>query len=208
MRVLVIGAGGRTGRHIVEQALGHGHDVRAFVRSTEPGLAHPRLEVVRGDVLDFDAVNAAVEGCDAVAFALGSGGGSKVTVFSEGIANVIHAMAVHQIYKLAAISAAGTFARDDSRLSMGFRLKIKTTLKPVYDDLERMEQRIMASALDWTIVRPVGLSDGPKTGDYRTSLDGQLLPKSSRVSRADVAALVLKALETQVYTHSAVTIAD
>ena len=70
MVILVVGAAGRTGRQIVEQALGHGHEVRAMVRSMELGLAHDRLEVVTGDALDFDTVNAAVEGVDAVAFAV------------------------------------------------------------------------------------------------------------------------------------------
>ena len=62
MRVLVIGAAGRTGRHIVERALGHGHDVTAFVHSTPLELANERLTSITGDVRDFDAVSAAVVG--------------------------------------------------------------------------------------------------------------------------------------------------
>ena len=117
-------------------------------------------------------------------------------------------MALHEVPKLAAVSAAGTFARDDSRISLGFRLLMKTALKPVYDDMERMEQRIMASGVDWTIVRPVGLSDGPLTGRYRVSLDGSLLPKATRISREDVAACVLKSLETTAFSRRAIVIGD
>ncbi len=208
MMILVIGAAGRTGRHIVEQALGHGHTVRAMVHSTELSVSHERLEIVRGDVLDFDAVNSAVEGVDGVAFAAGSGGGRDVRVFSDGIANVLHAMAAHDVSALVAISAAGVFARKDRRMAMGFRTMIATVLKPVYDDLERMEQRIAASGTSWTIVRPVGLSDTPATGHYRLSLDGSLLRKASRVSRADVAAVALKALETGSFDRMTLVIAD
>ena len=66
----------------------------------------------------------------------------------------------------------------------------------------------MASDLDWTIVRPVGLTDEPASGSYRISRDGSLLPKATRISREDVAALVVKALETDIYHRRAVVIAQ
>lgn len=206
MRLLVLGAAGRTGRLVVQRALGHGHEVRAFVHVMALESPEPGVEVVAGDVLSFDDVDAAMKGCDAVAFALGSNGGRDVRVFSEGIANVLHAMAANGVDTLVALSAAGAFARDDSRISLPFRALIKTVLKPVYDDLERMEQRIAASGVSWTIIRPVGLSDAPATGHYRLSHDGTMLPKSSRVSREDVAALMLKALETGVFSRSTLLI--
>jgi putative NADH-flavin reductase len=208
MRILVIGAAGRTGREVVAQALGHGHQVRALIHSTPLDVAGDRIEFATGDVLDFETVSGAVEGVDAVVFAVGSGGGRDVRVFSEGIGHVIHAMAVHEVPKLVAVSAAGAFARNSPKISLGFRAMIATVLKSAYDDMERMEQRIAASGLDWTIVRPVGLSDGPLTGTYRISLDGSLLSKSSRVSRADLAAACLKAATTRTYARSTVVIAD
>jgi uncharacterized protein YbjT (DUF2867 family) len=115
-------------------------------------------------------------------------------------------MAVHEVPKLVALSAAGVFARGDRRISAGFRAMIATVLRPVYDDLERMEQRIAASGLDWTIIRPVGLTDGPATGDYRVSMDGSMLPKSTRVARADVAALCLKTIVVPIYSRETVLI--
>ena len=108
----------------------------------------------------------------------------------------------------AAVSAAGTFARTDRALSLGYRALVATALRSIYDDLEAMEMRIMASDLDWTIVRPVGLTDDPASGDYRISLEGALLPKATRISREDVAALVLKSLETDTYHRRAVVIAQ
>jgi len=208
MHVLVIGGTGRTGSLIVEQALGHGHQVRLLVHKTEPVIRHQRLEVVRGDVFDEDSVTDAVDGVDAVAFAVGSGGERQVRVYSAGVANVLYGMALHTVDRLVAISAAGAFARTDRRLSLTFRALIATTLRPVYDDLERMEQRIAASGVGWTIVRPVGLTDEPPTGRYRVSTDGSLLPKAQRVSRADVAALALKAIETGAFERKTLVIAQ
>jgi uncharacterized protein YbjT (DUF2867 family) len=84
---------------------------------------------------------------------------------------------------------------------------IASVLRSTYDDLEAMERRIMASDLDWTTVRPVGLNDTPATGHYRFSLDGSPLPDAKRVSRADVASMVVKSLETDTYWRRAVVIA-
>ena len=208
MRVLVIGAAGRIGSNIVRMALGHGHDVTAFVHDTPLGIARERLTMIVGDVRDFAAVNEAVAGKQAVAFVVAQGAGGDRSLHEDGIANVIHAMAANEVRRLAAVSAAGAFARTDKKLSGKYRALIATTQRGTYNDLEAMELRIMASDLDWTIVRPTGLSDDPPSGTYRISLDGSLLPRSSRISRADVAAVVLKSLETDTYHRRAVVIAD
>ena len=207
MNLVVFGAAGRTGSLVVERALGHGHMVRAFVHASPLRAQDARLTTVRGDVRDFGAVSGAVKGMDAVAFVLSQGSGGGSNIHEVGIANVIHAMAVHEVSRVAAVSAAGTFARGDRRLSLGYRMLVATTMRSVYDDLEAMEMRIMASALEWTIVRPVGLTDAPASGEYRLSLDGSLLAKASRISREDVASLVVKALETDLYVRRAVVIA-
>jgi putative NADH-flavin reductase len=203
VNVVVFGAAGRTGRHIVERALGHGHTVTAFVHKKPLEIEHPALFVATGDVRDFEAVSSAMIGQTAVAFAISGAGNHE-----PGIANVIHAMAEQDVRRLAAVSAAGTFARKDRRLSLGYRALVATALGSTYDDLEDMEMRIMASDLDWTIVRPVGLTDDPPSGKYRVTFDGSLLTKASRISRADVASLVVKSLETDSYYRRTLVIAQ
>lgn len=207
MRILVIGASGRTGRHVVDRALGHGHEVTAFARSGRLDPLEPRARVIAGDVLDFDAVDAAVEGQQGVVVAIGRGASPFAPLHEPAIANVVHAMAVHGVVKLAVLSAAGTFARTDPNISMAYRARIATIAKGAYDDLEGMESRVMASGLDWTIVRARALSDDPATGDYRISLDGSIPKSKGRISRADVAGLLLKAIETDTYRKRAVVIA-
>ena len=206
MRILVFGAAGRTGRLVVEKALGHGHDVTAFIHTTPLSATDARLTMCVGDVRDFDAVSSAVAGHSAVAFALSQESGAGSDIHEVGIANIMHAMAEKSVTRLAAVSAAGAFDRSSKKLPLGYRALVATSLRKSYDDLEAMERRIMASDLDWTIVRPVGLSDDPPSGDYRISRDGSLLPKARRVSRGDVAALVVKALETDTYWRRAVVI--
>lgn len=205
MRIIVFGAPGRTGRLVVEKALGHGHKVTAFVHETPLDLADEHLTVVKGDARDLDGVRAAVAGHNAVAFALSARSGGQ-HVHEQGIANVLYAMAEDMVPKLAAVSAAGTFARTSHRLSIPYRALISTTMRSVYDDLEAMERRIMASGVQWTIVRPYGLSDDLPTGHYRVTLDGSLLKHAKRISRGDVAALLVKALETDTYRKRTVVI--
>lgn len=178
-----------------------------MVRHTHPGTEHPRLTVAGGDVLEFDDVSAAVEGVDAVIVALGRPPGTSAPLYEPAIANAVHAMALHGVSRLAVLSAAGAFARTDSSLGLGFRMRIATTLRASYDDLEAMEQRVRASALEWTIVRPAGLSDEPAAGDYRISLSGDLLPGMGRIPRGDVAGVLLKAVESPAYLRKTVTVA-
>jgi putative NADH-flavin reductase len=206
MRIAVMGAAGRTGRLAVEKALGHGHDVVAFVHKTQLTVEHPRLTKASGDVLDLPSVRRAIAGCDAVIFALSTGGSTRAHVHEAGIANAIYAMAENHVPRLAVISAAGAFDRSSRWLSLGFRALIATTLRATYDDLEAMERRIMATDFAWSIIRPVGLSDQPPTGHYRISLDGSMLHKSRRVSRGDVASLLLKAVETDTFYRRAVVV--
>lgn len=208
MRVVVIGAAGRTGRLLVERALGHGHEVTAFVHDTQPQVTHPQLSVVSGDVLEFDDVAGVICAGAAVAVTIAAGRGGAAGFHTAALANVVHAMASAEASRLAVLSAAGVFNRSDPNMSFAARAMIATALRSTYDDLEAMERRVMASDLDWTIVRPVGLTDAAPSGEYRVSMEGSVPPKSSRISRADVAGVLLKALETDTYRRTAVVVGD
>jgi putative NADH-flavin reductase len=208
MRIVVFGASGRTGRLVVEKALGHGNSVVGFKHSTPLADNDPRLSTVQGDIRDFEGVSSAIAGADGVVFALSQNSGPDNDVHEAGIANVIHAMAEHDVRKLAAVSAAGAFDRNSKMLSLTYRALVAMTMRAIYDDLEAMERRIMASDLDWTIVRPYGLTERPATGDYRVTVDGAVLPRAARISRADVAGVLVKAVETDAYRRRVVVIAD
>ena len=208
MQLTVIGGSGRTGRVVVEQALGHGHEVTAVVRDPSAlALTHPDLTVVRGDVRELDEMRAAIAGRSAVLCAIGARPARTVDLYSAGVAHILQAMAEADVPRLVVLSASGTFHRTDRNLTAGYKLLMRTSLKGLYDDLERMEQRVMASGVDWTIVRPAGLTDGPLTGEYRIGADGRPLSAGGRISRADVAAFMLKAVAGGRWSRTAVTLA-
>ena len=71
---------------------------------------------------------------------------------------------------------------------------IKRVLGYVYADLALMEDELRTSGLEWTVVRPPRLTNGPLTGRYRTE-SGRNLRRGLSISRADVAHLMLRLVD-------------
>ena len=206
MDIVVFGATGGTGQQVVQQALAGGHQVTAFVRDpARLRLEDEHLRIVVGDALDPQSVAQAVAGQDAAVVALGSRDRGNRTVRSEGTANVIRAMEAHGVPRLVVVSAGGA---GDSYGQLPFVIKIliKTLLRHTYADHEGQEQHVRDSALEWVIVRPAFLTDGPATGRYHTGTADEHLA-GGRVTRADVAGFVLKQLTEDRYLRQGVSIA-
>ncbi len=197
MRVLVVGATGRTGRLLVGGALERGHDVTTLVRAPEKlGDLAGRVRVVAGDVLDGGIASDAVDGQDAVLVALGVAmKKADPAVNAQGTLNVIRSMQRYAVRRLVVLSAGGTQQGPDPNLPWTFEHIVKPLfLKHAYADLRRMETSVRQSELDWTIVRASGgLVDGPARGGYRVE-PGYSLPGGRRIARADVAELMLDQL--------------
>lgn len=207
MRILVLGADGRTGARVVAQALGHGHEVTA-VASGPAGLPrdHPRLSLVIGDLVDPVVVREAVEGQDAVISAIDPDRSGGAHFHSDSTATAIRAMTARGVRRLVVMSSAGV-GGDLGALPLTMRLLAAIpSARALREDLARMEGDVMLSDLVWTIVRPARLVDGPLTGTYR-AVPGSAVPKGTRISRADVAALMLKCAEGDRYAHRAVAVA-
>ena len=202
MRVAIFGATGSVGRHLVEQALAHGHEVTAFVR--EPGRlgeVGAEVRVVRGDVLDIAAVEEAVAGQDAVLCALGAG--RKGVVRSEGTLNIVRAMQKQGVGRLVCQTTLGV---GESRGNLSFfwrRVMFGLVLRGAFRDHVRQEEHVRRSGLDWTIVRPAAFTDGKRTGAYRHGFPGDERGLALKISRADVADFVLAQLASDAYVHEA-----
>jgi putative NADH-flavin reductase len=201
--LVVFGATGGTGRAVLDAALAHGHRVTAFVRDpAKLTLEHVRLTVVRGDVLDADAVARAMPGHDAVVCALGTPATTKTNVRSEGTRNIVHAMQKAGVRRLVAISSIGI---GDSKPMLPFVYKyvlVPLLLKQGFAEHELQEGCIRESGVEWTIVRPGALTNGERTGGYRhgTIVDGGAI--RAKVSRADVADFVTRQLTDRTYVHA------
>lgn len=194
MRLTIFGASGGTGRQLVEQALAGGSQVTAVVRDpARLGVpAHPRLRVVTADIMDPASILPAVTGADAVLTAAGPRGTGPTTVITDSVRSIAAAMGKAGTARLVALS--GSIVADDGE-SFYLRYVLKpiarrTFLKNVCADMRLAEAAIAATDLNWTIMRPPSLTDGPATGKYRTALD-RGLTRGIRVSRPDLAACML-----------------
>jgi nucleoside-diphosphate-sugar epimerase len=197
MKVLVVGATGRTGRLLVKGALERGHEVTALVRAPEKlGDLAGRVRAVVGDVLDGGVVSDAVDGQEAVLVALSAAHRkSAPAVNALGTLNVIRSMQRYGVRRLVVLSASGTAPGRDPNLPWIFDRLIKPVLLgPAYADLRRMETNVRTSELDWTIVRVSGaLTSDPPRGAYRAE-PGYSLPGGRKIARADVAEYMLDQL--------------
>jgi len=209
MRLSIFGATGPTGRRLVEQALARGHSVTAVARSPERmSLSHPQLQVVRGDVTDPTTIAAAIAGHDAVLSALGAPvGRAPVSLYSVGTANILATMAQHNVRRIVCVSAGGTHPGKDPNNPVFFEYVVAPLLLGrIFDDMRRMEDLLMASNTDWTIVRPPALRDTPPTKIYRVA-PAYSLPKGWQIGRADLADFILDTLDGNGYHRQALAIA-
>lgn len=202
MKLLIVGSTGGTGLELLEQALEADHLVTAFARRPAAiKLKHPNLKLHQGDVLDYSSVEAAVQGQDAVLSALGVRRLGKNTVLSDGTRNLIQAMEKLGVKRLIVESSLGV---GDSRGQLGRWYELfwlRGLLKNVFADKETQESLIRASRLDWVLVRPAVLTNGPRTGRYKAGFAANNQSIKRKISRADTAEFMLKQLADDTYLH-------
>jgi len=200
MKLIIFGATGTVGAHLVEQALFQGHEVTAFARKPSAlEVKHKNLTRQSGDVFDPEAISQAIQGHDAVLIALGSG--RKGTVRSIGTQHVIDAMQRRGIRRLVCLSTLGA---GDSYPLLNFfwrRIMFGFFLKQAYADHQAQETLIRKSHLDWTIVRPGAFTDGPATNNYQHGFPATSKNIKTKVSRVDVANFMLRQLTDESYLH-------
>jgi putative NADH-flavin reductase len=195
MRLLLFGATGGTGREIAAQARAAGHEVIAFARAEH------------GDATDRAAVARAMPGHDAVVSALGRGNSFRSEqLLSRSMAAILPAMQREGIRRLIVISALGVGESHDEAPLLA-RIFFRLALRHIYADKAIADDFIRRSSLDWTIVRPTMLTNGPRTGSYRAGEHLELhgMPK---ISRADVADFIVKELSDRQWIRKTVAISS
>jgi putative NADH-flavin reductase len=209
MKILVLGATGGTGHEVVSQALEKGHLVTAFVRDpSRLKVPADRLRVLTGTVTgDGAPLAAAVRGQDVVISALGRGMSLKSEgLMAQTMPAIVRAMESEGIRRLIFTSAYGVGVtwRDVPLLG---KIVINVFLRNLYADKAVGEAELQRSAIDWTLVYPVQLTNGPRTGRYRFGerLELHGLP---RVSRADVADLILTQVQDRTYIRRGVLVSN
>jgi putative NADH-flavin reductase len=207
MRIAVVGANGKTGRLVVAEALGRGHEVTAVVRDPAPVEPRERLGVAVADARDEDALALALAGSEAIVSTLGrsSRGKAMQPVFATAMRATLAAMRTVGATRLAVISAQGVGAESDAGLAISLRV-MRALLGTAIEDMREMERLVMASDVSWTIARPGGLSDKPK-GKYDV-VPGNALKGRARTRRADLAEALVLAVTEHRWPRQAVVVAS
>ena len=204
-RVLIVGATGGTGRQLVEQALERGYTVTALARDPSAlRVEHPQLTIVRGDVLDYRSVEAAVQMQQVVMCALGHKRFFQPTrILSEGTRNILRAMEVHGVRRLVCETTLG-IGDSAGRMGLSYTFFVIPFILPFYFwDKTRQERLIAATRVNWVIVRPGALTNGAKRNRYRHGRQVGSFLTTMRISRADVADFMLNQMTDNTYLSAA-----
>ncbi|CEM12705.1 unnamed protein product [Vitrella brassicaformis CCMP3155] len=198
--VCVLGAGGRTGRLIVELLAQEGRAVRAGTRGPPPASSSDLVSTSAIDVKDLPSVRQGVRGCSGVIFAASASkaGGKAAAVDYLGVENVAKACLEEGVERLVLLSS-GAVTRPDSvgyKLTnfltldkgdiMGNKRKGEDALRALYKSSAKPNQ-------SYTIIRPGGLRDAEPAGPSQLEINqGDYF--FSEIPRADVAATAVSAL--------------
>ena len=198
-RILVIGGSRGIGLEVCRIAARRGHSMRGMSRDgRQPKDIGGTCEAFPGDARNAADVAQALEGIDVVVQALGVPQSldfilKPVTLFSEATRVLLREMKQAGVRKLVAVTG---FGAGDSRGAINIlqRLAFNVIFKNAYDDKSIQEALIAKSDLEWLIVRPGVLMNGPTSGKY-TVLTRPNEWRNGIVARADVADFIVKRIE-------------
>jgi putative NADH-flavin reductase len=210
MKVLILGATGRTGKHLVNESLDKGHDIHVLVRDKNKfSTIHPNLKVFEGTPLSPDDIRNALKGCQAAISSLNISRKSDFPwsplvsppdLLSSSLKNLITGMKEEGISRVIIVSAAG--AGDSWNLMpWWFKGFIKSSnIGITYKDHDLQEKLLEESGFDWTVVRPVGLSDDKVEGNLTISFNGLPAP-GFKISRLEVARFMIREMTENNHIH-------
>ncbi len=217
MNVSIFGASGRTGILLTESCLTAGYRVTALVRVPEKFVFQQSVRIVQGSPFDLEAVRRTIEDADVVLSVLGANSLRKEDVLERAVPQIIAAMqetgsGSKPVRRIIVLGSAGALASSLDKQPAWRRwivqkIVYKTFLKwPIASQIAQWND-LSRSGLDWTMVMPPMLTNGPAQGSYR--VDGEALPRNgSRISRADVANFMMQQIDGREWLRQGVYISQ
>lgn len=205
MRVTVFGATGGIGRHVVDQLLGAGHHVTAYVRNPDKIAGAEPSRVVVGELDNGEQIATAIEGSDAVISALGPSlkRSTPAGPLTEGTRLIVDAMQQNGVRRFIGLATPSLRDPRDGRhwkhtvLPVMAGLAFPNALK----ELGGMTAAVTDSSLDYTIARITQPTDKPATGTVRSGFLGND-KVGSAMTRADIAAFLVGQLTDNRYLRA------
>lgn len=202
MNILILGCRG-VAKELALQAYEKGFSVRVLARDSEKVDFPSGIEIMEGDVLELLSLKKAMQNQDIVCSCIGTKPRfSFISLYSEGMKNILEAMHSAGVERLVSLSRAGVGESKDHAGFLFNKILYPTLYKTLMQDKEVQERLIRHSDIAWMIVRPANLTNGGCTKDYfaLTHIDGI---KATHITRADVAHFILTHLDTKEYQQQA-----
>lgn len=204
MRVLILGASGRTGTHVLNESLLKGYEVNCLVRNKDSiKVKSNHLHLFVGSPANKASLEEALKNCHAIISVLNISRNSDFpwshlrtpsTFLSQVMQNIIELSNQRSLIRIIVCSAWGV-GKTFVDIPFWFRLLIKNSkIGTAYADHERQEEHLMKSKLAWTLVRPTGLTNSKKEEIVLESYNNYPKPKLL-ISRVSVAKYLVNALE-------------
>ena len=206
-RIVVLGAGGRTGRLLLDASLGAGRTTIAAVRSpARAGIEpHSGLSIVEADARNSESLRRLLLSGDVIVSAIGPTG-RKSNGLYESVAKAVLNAAETRPHRFIGITSSGVRDNDPNH-PWWYRTLLVPVMRDTYGDMRRMESLIEASNLEWTFIRPARLTDHPATGRFRVE-DGTNPSRGVSVPRADVANFAISCITDDTWSMTRPTIAQ
>ena len=188
MNVVIVGGHGKIGLRVVKLLAERGDSPRGIIRKTEQAhdLEEIGAEPIVLDIENVDDISDALAGADAVVFAAGAGPGSgparKRTVDYGGAVKLAEGCITKGIRRYVMVSSIGS-NRPESWSDQ---------MRPYQEAKAEADKFVMEAGLDYTIIRPGGLTDGPGTGHVQIA--ERVEYGTVTVTRDDVAAVIAECL--------------
>jgi putative NADH-flavin reductase len=205
LNLLIVGASGKTGRALVHQACALGHQVTALVHHAPKQSMHC-AHIIEGDARDTQLLESAVATQHAVIDTVGTRKPFLKTTLETDVArNLIAAMRRHGVRRIVAVSSIGV-GDSIANVPLLYRALMPIFFRGAIPDKEAMEAQLRQSSLDWTIVRPAGLTDGALTNAVHLVTPASFHHVRS-ISRADLSAFILGHLDDAAFYQQVVGVA-
>jgi len=205
MEIVIFGASGGIGKLLIEQALNTQHKVKAYLRNpSKLELTHQNLEVVKGELSDFEKIRNTISGVDAVISTLGPPLKRNYDGWPilEAHQNIIRAMEMEGVKRFITIATPSVKFQLDvpSLLTKMPSIMAKLFFPKAYKEIVLVGESVSNSNLDWTIVRFVAPNNKPKTNKVKVTLGETKISWS--ISRADIATYLLSQISDKQHIHS------
>jgi nucleoside-diphosphate-sugar epimerase len=208
--ILILGSTGRTGKWLLDEALKRGYSVNVLVRDKSKIPSHAQLRIFEGNPSNKNNLSEAVEGCEIVLSALNISRNSDFPwaklraselFLSQTMQNLIEIGTLGKLKKVIFTSAWGV-NETKKDIPWWFRWLIdNSNIGVAYQDHERQEKLLDNTLLNYTAVRPVGLTNSLATQKVRVTLENNTPIPNLTISRLTTAKFMLDCLEQNLYNR-------